>query len=316
MNKYILLMVVLLVPLSVFAQKQATVGMGGESAGSRVLDGHLFLPSDIVDDPFTPTYFDESTGFGLAGLSTTDVDSQGNVAGTSQFNLGAIGQEFKLQVEAMDSLAIRFAANGTVLSGIDAQSALIAGATLGYALSGGVTYSFMLGKVRMAGAFDLEYAPSYTVSPVGALLNTLSTGKIDAGTLFSSSQDIRLRPAFLAAVGLSPSIGLRGAIDFEEDVNKSGGQSANTGVIDLGTAVDFELRSVTPLPLGVLAGYKVTIPTSGDSWGHQLTLGLFYTAQHNLGLGIQALVQLPSAPAGISNYYVFTGSLLLRYYWS
>jgi hypothetical protein len=315
MNKHILLMALFLVPLSVFAQTQAAA-VAGDGSGGRVLDGHLFLPSDIVEDPFTPTYFDESTGFGIASFRTNDVDNQGNSIGQTQFTLGALGQSFKLQVEVMDSWAVRLAASGTVLSGINADSALIAGATVGYSLSTGVTYSFMLGKVRMAGAFDLEFAPLYTFSPLTALVNTISTAKIDTGTLFTSSQDIRLRPALLAAMALDPSLGLRGVIDFEEDINKSGGASTNTGSIDVGAAVDVDLRSLTTLPLGLLAGYKLTVPTTGDGWGHQVTLGLFYTAQRNLGLGIQTVLQLPTAPAGISDYYVLLASLTLRYYWS
>jgi hypothetical protein len=317
MIRYAALAVLLVVPLSVFAQASTppTAAMGDGSAGSRVLDGHLFLPSDVVEDPFTPTYLDESTGFGFASLRADEVDSVGNVVGQSQYNLGALGQQFKFQLGILSSWAIRLAGAGTVLSGIDASSALIAGATLGYTLSSGVTYSFMVGRVRMAGAFDFEYAPSYSFSPVNALLNTLSTGKIDTGTLFSSSDNIRLRPAFLLATALIPSLGLRGAIDYQQEYVRSADSSSN-GAVDVGTALDFDLGSLAPLPLGLLAGYELTVPTSGDSWGHQFTVGLFYTGQRNLGLGIQAVLQLPTAPAGISNYYIFVASLTLRYYWS
>jgi hypothetical protein len=317
MVKYIALTVLLLAPFSVFAQAATPqkAAMDDGSAGSRVLDGHLFLPSDVVEDPFTPTYLDESTGFGFASFRADDVDSSGNVIGKSQFNLGALGQGFKFQLGFLDSWAIRASAAGTVLSGIDANSALIAGATIGYTLSTGVTYSFMAGSMRMAGAFDLEYAPSYTFSPVVALVNTISTGKIDTGTLFTSSDNLTLRPAFLVAIGLSPSLGLRGVIDYEQQFVKST-TSSSDGTFNVGAAVDFDLHSVIPLPLGLLGGYKLTVPTSGDSLGHQFTLGLFYTAQRNLGLGIQAVLQLPTAPAGISNYSILLASLTLRYYWS
>ena len=317
MIKYIALIALLLVPFSVLAQTPTppAEGMGGGSAGSRVLDGHLFLPSDVVEDPFTTTYLDESTGFGYASFRADQYDNGGYVVGKSQYHLGALGQEFKFQLGILNSWAIRLAAAGTVLSGIDADSALTAGATLGYTLSTGVTYSFMQGRVRMAGAFDFEYAPTYSFSPVNALVNTLNTLKIDTGTLFTSSDNIRLRPAFLIAIGLNPSLGLRGVIDYTQEFVRSTETSSN-GAFDLGAAVDFDLRSLTPLPLGLLAGYKVTVPTSRDSWGHQFTLGLFYTAQRNLGLGIQTALQLPTAPTGISNYFVFLASLTLRYYWS
>jgi hypothetical protein len=315
MIKYLASAALLLVPFFVFAQTPPTEEMAGGPAGSRELDGHRFLPSDVVEDPFTVTYLDESTGFGYASLRASQVDSLGNVVGTSQFRLGALGQEFKFQLGILNAWAIRMAAAGTVLSGIDADSALTAGATLGYTLSTGVTYSVMLGTVRIAGAFDFEYAPTYSFSPVSALLNTLSTGKIDTGTLFSSSDYIRLRPAFLAATGLNASLGLRGVVDYQQEYVRSTGTSSN-GSFDLGAALDFDLRTLTPLPLGLLAGYKLTVPTSGDSLGHQFTLGLFYTAQRNLGLGIQTVLQLPTAPAGISDYFIFVASLTLRYYWS
>jgi hypothetical protein len=314
MIKYIALAVLLLVPFTVIAQTP-TQGTGGGSAVGRTLGGHIFLPSDLVDDPFAVTYLDESTGFGYASLRTNEVDSLGNVIGQSQFNLGALGQGFKLQVEILDAWAIRLAASGSVLSGIDANSALTAGATLGYSLSTGATYSFLLSGVRMAGALDLEYAPSYTFSPLSALVNALNTLTIDTSTLFSSSQSIRLRPAFLAAAGLSPSLGVRGVIDFQQEYVKST-TDTSSGTFDLGAALDFDLRALTSLPVGLLGGYKLSVPTSGDSWGHQFTVGLFYTAQRNLGLGIQTILQLPTAPAGVSNYFIFLASLTLRYYWS
>jgi hypothetical protein len=116
-------------------------------------------------------------------------------------------------------------------------------------------------------------------------------------------------------MGLSPSLGLRGVIDYEQAFVK-GTTSSSDGTLNIGAAVDFDLHSVTPLPLGLLAGYKLSVPTSGDSLGHQITLGLFYTGQRNLGLGIQTALQLPTAPAGISNYAIFLASLTLRYYWS
>jgi hypothetical protein len=316
MIKYIAMAALLLVPFSVFAQAPTqTAGMGDGSAGSRVLNGHLFLPSDLVDDPFTPTYLDESTGFGYASLRADEYDSGGNVIGKSQYNLGALGQSFKFQLGVLDSWAVRLAAAGVALSGIDANSALVAGATVGYTLSTGVTYSFMLGSVRMAGAFDLDYAPTYTFSPVNALLNTLGSGTIDAGTLFSSSENINLRPAFLVATAINASLGLRGVIDYVQEFVRST-ENSSSGAFDVGAAVDFDLRSVIPLPLGLLAGYELTVPTSGDSWGHQFTLGLFYTGQRNLGLGIQTVLQLPTAPTGISDYFIFLASLTLRYYWS
>jgi hypothetical protein len=304
----------LLVPISVFAQSASPSHRTDDSAASRVLNGHLFLPSEVVGDPFTPTYLDESTGFGYASLRTTQVDNSGNPIGTSQFQLGALGQGFKFQLGILDSWAARLAASGTALSGINADSALIAGATVGYTLSTGATYSFMQGNLRMAGSLDLDYAPLYTFSPVGALLSTISTGKIDTSTLFTSSDTIRIRPAFLVAMGISPSLGLRGVVDYVQEFVTSTPSSRN-GAVDLGAALDVDLRALTAVPLGLLAGYKLMVPTSGDGWGHQLALGVFYTGARNLGLGLETVLQLPAAPAGTSDFYVLLASLTLRYYW-
>ena len=140
MVRYAASTALLLVSFSVFAQ---TSDVG--PAGGRVMNAHLFLPSRLVDDPFITTYLGESTGFGYATISANHVDSQGNVGGKTPYQLGALGQGFNLQVGILDSWAIRLAAAGTVLSGIDAESALTIGATIGYALSTGATYSLLVG---------------------------------------------------------------------------------------------------------------------------------------------------------------------------
>jgi hypothetical protein len=299
----------LLISIPVFAQASDA----GPTRG-RVLNGHLFLASQVVEDPFITTYLGTSTGFGYATISANQVDNLGNVVGKTQFQLGALGQGFNLQVGILDSWAIRLAASGTVLSGIDAQSALTIGATIGYSLSTGATYTFLLGGMRMAGALDLEYAPQYIVSPVTALLNTLNNHTIDTSTLFTTQDTIRLRPAFLAAMGLTPSLGLRAVIDYAQEF-VSGTQTSNSGALDLGAALDFDFHALAPVPLGLLAGYKVSVPTSGDGLGHQFTFGLFYTGRSDLGLGLETVMQLPAAPTGTSNFFVFLVGINLRYYW-
>ena len=78
------------------------------------------------------------------------------------------------------------------------------------------------------------------------------------------------------ATGLNPSLGLRAVIDYAHQF-VSGTQTSDIGAFDFGAALDFDFRALTPVPLGLLAGYKLTVPTSGDGLGHQFTFGLFYT---------------------------------------
>ncbi len=86
--------------------------------------------------------------------------------------------------------------------------------------------------------------------------------------------------------------------------------------MDLGAALDFDLHALAPVPLGLLAGYEVSVPASGDGLGHQFAFGLFYTGASNLGLALETVLQLPVAPAGTSNFFVVLVGINLRYYWS
>ena len=309
MSRYVASAALLLVSLAVFGQTQEAVSPSG-----RVLNGHLFLPSEVVGDPFITTYLGEGTAFGYATISANQVDNQGNVVGKTQFRLGSLGQGFNFQLGIQDSWAIRLAASGMVLSGINAESALTFGATIGYSLSTGATYSFLLGGVRLAGALDLEYSPHYTVSPLVALVNALVNNTIDTSTLFTSQDTIRLRPALLAAMGLGPALGLRAVVDYVHE-SVSGTQASSNGAIGLGAALDFDFHALTPVPLGLLAGYKLSMPTAGVV-GHQLSFGLFYTGRSNLGLGLETVMQLPAAPAGTSDFLILLVGINLRYYWS
>ncbi|HOI11285.1 MAG TPA: hypothetical protein PK313_12485, partial [Myxococcota bacterium] len=107
----------------------------GDQANRRALNGHFFLPSEAVTDPFTTTHFGSATAFGYGRFDMTVQDDQGNPQDL-RLKIAAIQQAMELQVQFAQagpaSFAIRARASGSAAVGVNAESALYVPLTVGY----------------------------------------------------------------------------------------------------------------------------------------------------------------------------------------
>ena len=60
----------------------------------RELGGHIFVPSRLVQTPFSVTSFSTTTLAGKGTATGTRLDINGNAVGTRDFDLAAFGQGF------------------------------------------------------------------------------------------------------------------------------------------------------------------------------------------------------------------------------
>ena len=115
------------------------------SYGDRELNGHLFLPSDNVLDPFINTYFGSSTG---AGFASADYNGSGYTPFEASF--AVIQQAFELQVALHKYLALRFDTSGNVLNGADEDTALLFGTNVAGSYRFGAKTGIELGSQCLA----------------------------------------------------------------------------------------------------------------------------------------------------------------------
>ncbi len=283
----------------------------------RELAGHIFLPSQVVFDPFVTTHIGESTGFGYAAfrLGTTDNGQKTN----HDLQFAFLQQTFDFQVAPMKWWAVHVQLGGTVQSGIDADSALIRGAEVGYVVGAGAIFSWKLGRVRLGAGFDFNYSPFYGLSPLTALQASAAAGKVDTTTLFTSADNLNLRPSLLMAIGLHRALGLRLTIDYDHLF--SGSALPDTDELNFGGLMDIDLHQVSKAPVGILLGYKIGVIVSGAVAGdngieHALTAGIFYTGRRNLALGLEALLFFPRFETNQTDYLRVSATFDLRYYWN
>ncbi len=145
----------------------ATVLLAAES--SRVLNGHAFIPSEIVRSPFALSYFSTRTGGGIAfGLKTPFVDFDGQSLGTLEGDVGFMTLGFEYQQRFGSWFAGRASFNGTARIGIDEQSILAQGVSGAYVFSfGGTGRILQTDKVILSGALDFSNAQLIGVDPYG-----------------------------------------------------------------------------------------------------------------------------------------------------
>jgi hypothetical protein len=124
----------------------------------RQAGDHLFLPSQIIRDPFLATFLSVTNGYGVATADGVRVDINGNTVATQSFTLAGLSSSFDLQLQLLPWWALRFGANTTVYTGAEANALVGVGAVVEFHPRGGTTVSFPIGdRVLLGGTFDIDY---------------------------------------------------------------------------------------------------------------------------------------------------------------
>ncbi len=294
-----------------------------EPPNPRELGGHVFMPSDLVSDPFTGTYFGNGTAFGFASATGPRLDEHGN-AGTGTYRMATFAERFELQVGLLPWWSISTSVTGRVFSGITVDSAQQVGTQAEYFVAGGTTVSFRFGRVRIGGEFDVAYSPSYNLNIFTALDRSVKAGKIDASTLLTSVNTITLVGGLNVAVGLHRSLGLLLATQYLRAISDGTSGSFTEGQITVGGSLSLDLHALlSVLPIGMQGAYRVLVPVSStqpmsqQTLRHEASLGLYYTGRANLVLGPDVVFKLFPDRADMQVYDFLDTTVLIkmRYYW-
>ncbi|UCC71476.1 MAG: hypothetical protein JSV86_13910 [Gemmatimonadota bacterium] len=229
------------------------LAQGAPQRGSRELGGHAFIPSRVVGDPFITTHVRTATGFGIAfALKTPFIDVDGDTLGTLEGDVAFLQLGFEYRHAFNNWLALAAGVTTAARLGTNEQAMLAQGVSAVYGIKlEGLARIWGNERMILSAVARVSGSNLYGLTPF-----QFAQSIIDNGGL---TEDNKLLVEF---DGLSAAGGLRFAyapVDWagltalvEAGSAEALGESDRDFLYVVGGAVDFDLRSRTSVPLGLL----------------------------------------------------------------
>ncbi len=307
------------------AQAPAVEEPAREPPVGRTLNGHRFMPTAAVSQPFATTSL---ASYLIVGLGSTTGSLQvGDRVFSGSFDYAGAGGFLGYEYAFLDYFSARLSIVEAIYSGINGKSALVVGTEVQIGGNLGVTASMPLGdSVRLGLLFDVGYSPNLAITlgtGVASIINScIAAGvqgcSVNTDSLFGSTNVLSLQPAVSASWAPFRSMGITGSVGY---VYASQTKSENTvtgQAAVLATAVDFDFLAISSVPIGLQAQFAWTAPFTGGGLQHVTDLGggLFYTGRKDLSAGLQFINRrfaiTPDVDVSWSAKLLTLG---LRYYW-
>ena len=280
------------VTMAAFAQFTAAQ----DRPNSRSLNGHSFLISSTVGDPFLGTHFRTLTAGGRAlGLEVPVYDLDGNEIATLNGNIAFFLLGFGYQQHLAKWIAIGASFTGAARLGTNHVSLLAEGATAVY--GGSIGAKLRLVETRnffFSALVEGRSNSLYAISPLTFAQKVIETGGVDSTTqLLRSGDNWRVIGGLRAAYAIAPWIGLTGLAEFGPATrffeNEEGERNARQ--LNLGGTASVDLKPGVGVPIGFVGSvaYRSESDQSDDVAGRQTMsgLGVFYTGRTDLSLGLE-----------------------------
>jgi hypothetical protein len=255
----------------------------------RAVDDHLFIPSELVRDPFTATHFQTSTGYGYATATGGAFNVLGTSIGSRDYKFGTMLQSFELQAKIFDWWAVRIESQGLIFSGINGTSALNVGVTARFNVGAGTTVSFPIGdRIRLGGTFDFGYTPDINVNVITGIVRSVAARDIDVRNLLVDTRLTAYQVDASVAVALHRSLGLTATGGYLRVSSDTDGVGDTINAVSAAAAFDFDLKSFSHVPLGFILAYKLNESATRDQ-GQQteaVSGGIFYIGVPKLVAGV------------------------------
>jgi hypothetical protein len=288
----------------------------------RELDGHVFVPSLVIADPFVSTYLSLNAGAGYAWIDGPGFDLRGNVIGGNTYKAAAMAQALTFQASITHWLAVRIGGAGGLNGGDNGRSVLVVGAVIPINVDVGATVSWHLGHhVRLGGTFDFTYSDLKLVQPLTAVRNSLGINQVDTMDASRDLDTFVVQPGAVFAWAPLPLIGVLASVQYlwSGFYDPTTSVSLNYFVIGVGAQIDLRAR-FPRVPVGIQIAYRTQIPfESGTRFSHTLESGIFYTGRRAIDLGLDLQYRWfdlrPDTRTPFDTFQLVT-VFLLRYHWN
>jgi hypothetical protein len=300
-----------------------------EPKWGREMGGHFFLPSHLIDDPFSYTAFGMTFGLGSGNalgpqlqLSPPPVQI---LPDSKWYGYTGLGVGFIQNVRFLEYLSARALINTTAYLGTGSGAVIAVGSSARISGDVGVKGSLPAGDhFRFSATFDVSYGPVYSLliaqgvaDAVNACRVDPQTCQIDLGAFLQAENTVTYIAGLAGAWAPLPYLGLIVNAQFIAPT-KTGKASVSQNGYTLAGMVDFDARPLVRwLPLGMNLTYSITSPigSNGVTTTQDYGVGLYYTGSPDLALGLE----LDWRKGRLAGQQVSESTLAwinFRYYWN
>lgn len=308
----------LLISLAIGLPAVAKEGDPMAEGKERHLNGHGFLPSIYVEDPFVSSNFGNYTGAGMAmDLQTTLKDLEGNDLYTLEGNLifAALGMQYQQKFGSKWAVGVLVAAQ--VKTGTNAESFLTEGADVDR--QGGLWVKYRLKrdeKSQFSVGLDWSYSKILYFTPYDFAVDVSEGVPVEEAAILINTKVWTSRMTFNWARGFSQAFGLRvnaelGMYEVPET------EGVFKGSHRLGVLGEYDLKKHKGgIPLGFSLGYTQAVPNDDPFTGLSGTLlGFWYTGKEDFVVGAETgFMKLPVANRDVDEVNTMFGIITIKYY--
>ncbi len=292
----------------------------------REMGGHLFLPSHIIDDPFSYTAFGMYFGLGAGNALGPALQlSPPAVVGEKWYGYTGLGLGMILNVRILEYLSARAILNTTAYLGTGSGAALTVGTSARFTGTVGVKGSLPVGEnFRFAVTLDGSYGPVYSLLLAQGFVDALnqcrtdpSRCSVDLGAALQTVDTLTWVGGLVGSWAPTPYLGVTGNFQFIAPT-KTGSVSSSQNGVTLAIMGEFDAKPIWNwLPVGMNLAYQLTTPVggSGVATAQETGFGFYYTGRKDLALG----VELDWKWSTLETQQVSTATLAwfnFRYYWN
>jgi hypothetical protein len=263
-------------------------------ADHRVLDGHHFLVSHLIEDPFSVTAFGLNVAFGAGealgpqlDLSTNPPTSTGN---SKWYSFATLGEQFDLTVRLLEYLSLHGGLVAGVRQGAGEGSALVVGTNVQVTGLLGAKGSIAVSNaLRLSLSTEGAWGPQINVLLLEGIREAAASGSFTRSDLFKSRNAFTANVTAGAAWAPWAWLGLVGNLRYIHTESTTVEGTAQDGMAGALSAELDALPLVAWLPLGANLAYRRTgsLGSGGLALADEFGGGLYYTGRRNLTLGVE-----------------------------
>jgi len=262
----------------------------GQEATSRSLNGHKFIPSARLFDPFIVTYVRNNTGVGSAMDVVSRVeDLEG---GTVELvgDVTFLGIGFGYQQRLADWVAAYIDVGGGGRFGTAVESIVSTGLNAYVDFKLGAKFRLWHNQ-RFYLSANLDYANTgvSSVNVLNWVRNVVDSGELTDSTLVTSGSTGSARGGLNLAYSPAPWLGLTGVTFF--GLGNAVGDLDSEFAFEGSIAADIDFGAISKVPIGLLLAFNSNsftqeggdITESIDSF----IWGIFYTGRDDFSIGLE-----------------------------
>jgi hypothetical protein len=259
---------------------------------ARDMGGHMFLPSHLIDNPFSETFVWMSIGLGAGEAlgATIQPDPPAVLPESRWYGYTGLGLLASGGVRVLEYLSVRGAVGTSAYLGSGRDAALTIGSSARISGGMGAKGSLPVGEnLRFAATFDASYGPVYSILIAQGLLDAINSGQISTSEFLQAYDTFTWIGGLVGSWAPWPFLGFTLDGKFLAPTKTGKASYAQNGIFAAAMA-DFDARPIWAwLPLGLNAAYTITSPVGGNgvSTLQEFGFGLYYTGRRDLGLGLQ-----------------------------